>query len=84
MSPLYVRIVVVEHEDGKVEYMYSPLTHPEALECALSARGFEPLFVKEREINRVKERKLKMGLLVVESFENLRGPILVLLPVRLR
>ena len=30
MSPLYVRIVVVEMEDGKVEYMYSPLSHIEA------------------------------------------------------
>jgi len=40
MSPLYVRIVVVELDDGKVEYMYSPLSHLEAFECALTARGF--------------------------------------------
>lgn len=27
MSPQYVRIVVIESEDGKQEYMYTPLSH---------------------------------------------------------
>jgi hypothetical protein len=45
--------------------MYAPLTSIEAYECAKTARGFEPIIVKEQEIGKVKTRKLKMGLLVV-------------------
>lgn len=81
LSPLFVRILIVVMEDGKQEYMFIPLSFMEAYECAKSARGFEPIVVKEREINKVKFRKLKMNLLVVESFENLKGPILIMLPV---
>jgi hypothetical protein len=65
LSPLYVRIIIVEFEDGHNEYMYKPLTYIEAYRCARTGKGFEPIIVKEREIGKIKNRKLKMSLLVV-------------------
>lgn len=80
ISPTYVKILIVKYENGSRELLYIPLTFMQAVNAALSARGFEPIVIEEKELNRIKERKLHMHLLVVETFENLRGPILVLLP----
>ena len=80
MSPTFVRILIVKSETNKTEFMYIPLTFLQALKCAMTARGFEPIVVPEKELNKIKERKLSMPLLVVENFENLKGPILILLP----
>jgi hypothetical protein len=34
----------------------------------MTARGFEPIVISEKELNKIKMRKLTMSLLVVETF----------------
>lgn len=61
---------------------YAPLTHAEALKCALVNRGFDPIIVRnDKEMKKVKYRKMAMKTLVSECFEELKGAIFILLPV---
>lgn len=68
MSPVFVRILIINYSNGSRDFMYMPLTFMQALGCAMSARGFEPIVISEKELNKIKMRKLSMPLLVVETF----------------
>lgn len=77
-NPLFVRLILIvdkEVREGKdVEYIkdvnYAPLYFEEALECAISNRGFDPIVIRnEKEMKKVKYRKMNMKTLVSESFE---------------
>ena len=58
-------MIIVKHANGNREFMYIPLTFIQAATCAMTARGFEPIVIDHKELNKIKERKLSMNLLVV-------------------
>jgi hypothetical protein len=81
LNPVFVRLIIYKKGESE-ELYYSPLSFIESLHCALDCRGFDPIIVRsEREYKAVKYRKLAMKTLVSECFEELNGPIFILLPV---
>lgn len=80
-NPVFVRVIIYKKED-KEEYFYSPLSFMESIKCALTLRGFDPIVVKsEREYKNVKYRKMALKTLISECFEELNGPVFIMLPV---
>ena len=54
----------------------------ESIKCAITLRGFDPIIVKsEREYKNVKYRKMALKTLISECFEELNGPVFIMLPV---
>lgn len=82
VNPVFVKILIYKKKE-KEEIYYCPLSFLESAKCALDNRGFDPIVVhSEIEFKHVKYRKLTMKTLVSECFEEINGPIFIMLPVR--
>lgn len=82
LNPVFVKLIIYKKEDRE-ELYYSPLSFVEGLICALDYRGFDPIIIRnEKEYKAIKYRKLALKTLISECFEEMNGPIFILLPVR--
>lgn len=82
LNPVFVKLIIYKKEDRE-ELYYSPLSFVEGLLCALDCRGFDPIIIRnDKEYKAIKYRKLALKTLISECFEEMNGPIFILLPVR--